>query len=461
MFRAITAWTLLFVLAGLSTAAAQLEPTVDGCTQMCDPKAADVNGPEVRTGTDTVKSVLYFHFQNAIDKALINTQANHPDEENIHGSFFMPTLYTNTGQEPNGQQVDVKFKYNTFLAISSAGFIEIGPDGDWRTHQEPGVAEDVEIVGDTIPLFFYLSAYPVPSRNSDDFVTQKNALAVMPQVAVRATMTAGRNPGYGTVIAEGDSAERGRINVIMAPDAVQKEIYEIRVDMHVKQSTIPSVWTGGEGFAVEITPYQIEGEGAAEGYQFTQSEWRARLGPNTPPHMVVTIAKPLVTKSTRMNLFNNALFLRWSVSSPWGSYDVDPQSFRVDVTGPTNPDPAATGLSRPAHVKWIFEHNGHFKPTNVTWKFDYRKAGLADGTYTVQMSAMNLQGTYRLAETMTFRVVDGLPADVEILGKNARAGTSGDGGGGLAGGKSPGLAGLAVVAALVGVAMARRRRPGG
>lgn len=430
-------------LMGLPSVGAQLDPTVDGCTKDCTP--VDANGPDVRTGDETVKSVLYFHHENFLQNAVINTQPIHPDEPQLQSAGLMPTLIT-------GNEVCCHFTSHGFGAYSSAGFVEI-QDGEWRTHQEPGVAEDIQIVGDTITLYYYLSAYPVPTKTSDNPAPGHTAVAVAPQVGVHAVMTAGRNPGIGRVIAEGDSGTSGRINILYLPNDVQPPIYEVRVDLAVVEKTIPSVWNDGKGYAVQVTPYQVRDP--TLGAEVTQSEVRAHAGPQTPPHMVVEIADPLVTKSMRTTLFNNALYFRWSVTSPWGSYDVDDRTLAITVSGAAEADPSKAGISRPYNVRHFTDHNGHFKPTNVTWKFDYRRAALPDGAYTAQMSVLNLQGTYRLGAEMAFRIVDGIPADVEVIGSNARAQSAG--GGMAARGDSPSLAPLALLATIGGVSLLYRR----
>jgi len=454
MRRTLAAFLLLAGLVGLPNAAAQLDKAVDRCTQQCDPKADDVNGPTIRTGTETVKTVLYFHYEDLLQNAAINAQA--PCEEcanaeaNLEGGYLMPTLVTNSGQYPAGQQADVRFKSNAFGAYSSAGLVEV-VDGVARTHQESGLADDVELLGKSIPLYFYLSVYPVPTSTREG-PAGDNVVAAMPAVALHASMRLGRTPGSGPIIAEGDSAAAGRITMIKAPG--QKDIYEFRVDMDILQPKLPSVWAGGDGFTVQVTPYQVRGDDPVKDYEFTQADWRVHVGPRTPPHMVVEIAKPIATKAMRANVYRDHLFVRWSVASPWGSYDVDDRSVTITVTGPSTPEPAKTGLSRPAFVYRSIDHNGHFKPVNFTWKFDYRKADLADGEYLARVAVTNLQGTYRLEESMPLTIRDGVPQNVDVIGGSGVT----KGGSGHVGGKAPGTAGLGVLLALVAVATLRRGR---
>lgn len=447
-----------FLLLTITPMAAAIDP-VEGCTQQCTAKADDVNGPEVRTGDATVKQVFFFHYQSLIDSAPINAQPLAQGTPEVNEGFLVPTVsIQGTGSPADGA---VAFDFTTFTGISSAGFVEWGDGGERRSHTEPGFAEEFEIIGDTIPLYFYFSAYPLPGQSSDSMAT---GAAVMPQVGVRAKMQSGRVPGLGDVIAEGDTGATdlvkgvggaaGRVNLITVPNA--PDIYEVRVDMSVLIHKLASTWDDGNGFTVTVQVYQVAPEDAAKGTKVTQEEWRVRMGPSTPPHLVIEMAKPLQTKNAKLSLFNGGLFVRWSVVSPLGSYDFDEPSIAIHLAGPTTVDPSKVGLSRPLIVKRGLDHNAHFKPINVTWKMDYGRAGLADGAYTLHISALNLAGTYRIEESLTFNVKDGQPTDVETIGRQSQPGKPA--GGGLAGNATPGPESLGLLAALGAAFVLGRRR---
>jgi len=471
MNRGVVVVLSLFVLLALIPLGSSqgLPTTVDGCKTKCKPKNADVNGETVKTGDEQVQVILYGHFEDILNRAPLNTQipcgegeCNNP-EPNLNRGFLTPTLAV---PDQAGQTI-AHFENNWFYMFSSAGFVEI-VDGAWRTHQEPGLAEEVKIVGDTIHLYFYLSAYPVPGQDSDAAPTGKNVVDAMPQVGVYARIETGRFPNAGTLIAEGDTGAGdavpgvvpnapGRVTLISAPG--QPDIYEIDVPMKVVKNVIPDVRSGAAGFLVSINPYQIkQGDGGRDkDTQISQNDWRVRVGPKTPPHIVLTAEKSMMTKAASLSVYNGAMYVRWSFVSPWGSYDVNDRTINVQLMGgPTSPDPSKVGLSRPLVVKRSVDHDAHFKPVNATWKFDYQKANLADGEYMFHLNVMNLQETYQLQETLKFTMAGGQPQDMQIIGApppslGPQAAKKGD---------SPGLAGVAAVAALAVAALAidRRRR---
>jgi hypothetical protein len=458
------AFALLLAVVFCAPLTAAQNPLSNGmvskCKVQCTP--AEVNGGQVKTGDEPVKVILYGHFEDILNRAPLNTQipcsdCNNP-ESDLNRGYLTPVFstYTNT-------DADFRFENNWFEMYSSAGLVEI-VDGEWRTHQEPGLAEEVNINGD-ITLYFYLSAYPLPNQDSGSSPAGHNVLDVMPQVGVYARMDTGRFRFKGENIAEGDTGagdtaglagSQGRVNIITTPGSAE-DIYEFAVPMKVNKKTIPDVRSGTPGFIVAVNPYQIKGkqDSPIKDYQVMQSDWRVRVGPSTPPRLVFEVAKPMMTKAASLSIFNNAMFVRWSFVSPWGSYDVNEPTLKVELQGPTNPDPAKVGLSRPLIVKRSTDHDAHFKPVNATWKFDYQKAGLGDGEYTVHMEIMNLQGTYKLQENLKFTMKGGVPQDLQIIGApppNPGAAQA------KSGGSSPGLAGVAAVAAMAVAALVLERR---
>jgi hypothetical protein len=81
---------------------------------------------------------------------------------------------------------------------------------------------------------------------------------------------------------------------------------------------------------------------------------------------------------------------------------LDDRSFRAVAVGPD-------GIRKAAQVVLIersVDHDGHFKPTHAEFELD--AAGLPDGDYTLRLSVLNLQGTYRLRDTLTFHLEGGV-----------------------------------------------------
>jgi hypothetical protein len=202
---------------------------------------------------------------------------------------------------------------------------------------------------------------------------------------------------------------------------------------------------------VTVVPYQIkQGEDA----EFTQAEWRVRTGAKFPPRVVLDVANPLMTKSTWVHTYNDGLFFRWSFVSPWGSYDWDANTIEIRVDGPKSLTAADIELIK---VKYSGDHDGHFKPVNITWMYDFVENPLPGGEYTLHTSLVNLQHTYQLEWTQTFTVDNRGVPQVDAIG----AGTGSAGGPGAksgTGGESPGPAAIVLFAALAVAALALRRR---
>lgn len=461
---------VVFVAVFAPLSGAQVTAPVPKCSKECYPLDEDVNPGAPLKGKDTVvKTILYGHFEKVLSRAPMNTQMPDLDhEKDLNDGFLMPVLVTKTGTD-----VDLNFENNWFIMYSSAGSVEFGDDGEWRIHQEPGLAEDVLIHGEEIRLYWYLSAHPVPNGDSGGFPGNAVNLDVMPQVAVFARMETGRFPmnSQSTVIAVGDTGKDdnsgligspGRINVISQPG--QSDVYEFVVPMKVQNPVIPGS-AAAAGFTVSVNPYQIKKKDDPNCCtQAMQADWRLRTGINFPPRIVLEQTNALVTKKLGLNIFDNNLMIRWSLVSPWGSYDTDDrvgsslQAHVVDEQGKMV-DMKYISLVK---IKRSTDHDGHFKPINITWKFDYRKADLADGKYKVLLSILNLQGTYKLEEEIPFEISGGAPAGVS----GGSFGDEFDGTGGSAKevrdkGFLPGFEALALAMAVPATLfiLSRRRRP--
>lgn len=425
----VRSWVLAAAILALASAlptpaAAQLEESGAaqlgaGCSRQCKPQDEDVNGPAMRTGDQSAQTILYGHFQDILNRAPLNTQPLGEQEEDLNRGFTMPTAVGYAPMDPTGRAY-VHFENNWFFMFSSPGFVEI-VDGVWRTHQEPGLAEPVQIVGDQVTLYFYLSVYPVPGVTSESSPAGNTALAVMPQVALYARMETGRhvfNP-KSLLLAEADTGSGdigpapvspARATLVQMPGG--DEVWEFQVPMALHVNPIPSVWDGSEGYLVSVNVYQVTGDPPLEKTHVTQSDWRMRAGPSTPPRLVMEVANPLMTKSKEIVAFRENVFVRWSFASPWGSYDTDDRGLKIRVEGPGQVNPEDIKL---VIIKRSVDHDGHFKPINVTWKIDHVRSVMPDGEYLVHVSIPNLQHTYQLEETFSFLMKDGAP-EVKTLG---------------------------------------------
>jgi hypothetical protein len=441
---------------------AQTPTPIKECTAECDPKEA--NGGAMKKGDEVTKVILYGHFEDILNMAPLNTQI--PDsqrEPDLNRGFLMPVIDTNTGACAPGTQTcaDFHFKNNEFTMFSSPGLVEYLQEG-WRTHQEPGLADDAEIADATFNLYWYMSAHAVPQQSSTSGLGTTAKVGVTPQIGVYARMETGRFKYRGDEIASNnfnDQPNSGtRQNLLTSPQG--DDVYEFIIPMAVKSKIIPSADTKN-GFIVFIQPYQIKQDGTSmdTSQQFMQADWRVRTGPSYPPRVVIPILKPMSTRATQLNIFEDRMFVRWSFTADFGSYDMKDNSLQLVSTGQGAIDSKAVDF---IILKRSVDHDGHFKPVNATWAIDYLNFPLADGSYELTASIMNLQETYLLEHKFAFNVVGGVP-DVPRIGAGS-AGAGGQSAGGAAGAAKGGdAAGLELVPLLgaIGVAamvVVRRRK---
>lgn len=405
-FLALGLAVLAATIALVPAAAAQAEP-VSGCDPAtCDPLVA--NGGHVHSGDDPVRVILYAHVKDLLQRAPLNTQFPGPEEEDVNAGFLVPTVYT-TSPQPHG------FHNNEFNWFLSPGLVEYLADG-WRIRNQPGLGGPVGLASDEVTLFFYVS--PGYGASSPE------APHVMPAAGVYAQVNLGRNPSDDPrlLVAVGDtgtgygSAEPGQAagtsTLISLPG--EDPVYEFRVPMEVLRDRLPGIREAADfeerGAIVHIVFYQLETEGAS----FTDGAWRIRTGPQFAPRVLIDMHRPLVTDMARIHTYSdsdpvNHLYFRWAVRAALGAYDVDPDSIQIHVDGPTPIEPELV------IAKYSVDHDGAFKPVNVTWRHNLTARPLTDGAYHVTASAMNRQATYRVVWNHTFHVADGQP-QVKDLG---------------------------------------------
>lgn len=486
----LSALLALTFVAPLSSA--QAFQRVTTCKEFCLPNDPDVN-PTLVTSEDNkpIKMILYPHFETIVQRAPLNVQLVDVDEGSLNDGFTMLTLNTEIAEPGN-----VHFHNNNLVWYSSAGPVFV-VEGKWTTHQEPGLAEDLTLVGENMWLYLYIAVNPVPNGDDDTGLGPLTSVDAMPAIGVYSRIETGRFSynSQATLIAEGDTDQEdpigpGRItgcciSRVAPQDDSQSQIYQVKVPLKITEAgrTIPSIWPktvggpeGPPGFTVTTNIYQVkqkENPDDGKTNEFTHWDWRLVTGikgaAQLTPRLVFDIEDPLVTKKAELNVFENDLFTRWSYMSPFGTVDIDPLSLRIGVTGPTEVSP---DLIRLVILKFSTDHNGHFIPVNATWRFNFRQAGLVDGEYTVRVSAQNWQHTYELVEKIPFTVAGGVPKtfssstsggvkDIPIIGggSGGPGGPANPQGGGDEGGKLPGFeAGILVAAGLVAAFASRRRR---
>lgn len=405
--RAKTLVTLI-LLASMTAPLVASGPSgpVSACERQCHPLSADVNGHTPRTGNEASFGILYPHFQDILNRNAMNLQRPDPAfEYDLNEGKILPTVVLETGTP-----VYSHFQSNWFYAFVSPGPVEFDEQGNWQTHQEPGLADDIHVVGDTMNLYVYVSANAVPGGNSDTFPGNALNVDVMPQVAVYARLETGRYDFsiQSTLIAEGDTGAGDIAGLIGGPDRAtiisipgQPDIYEILVPMKVLSPVIPGIRSPGPpGALLSINVYQLDtGQGADENVAVTQADWRWHTGPKTPPHLVFEQTEALRSVSADVAKSPGGADIVWNFLSPWGSYDFDATSVTatlLDRDGNAIKSLPSTriGQAPDGSHEHHHAHDQHFQPVTATWTLD--ASDLHGQESSVKLEVLNLQQTYRL-----------------------------------------------------------------
>lgn len=371
----------------------------------------------VKTGNQTVTTILYAHWENRIWKSALTTQPPHPDyEDDLNAGYVIPTVYVDHEEAPCCKFDNSQFHmhFSPFAVKYTNQGLQVGLDQSF--HGPTEVVDDV--VG-----YVYLSAQSTP----DTVPRPPGGPGVMPSLGVYMRLETGRHPWSGALIAEGDmgigyeSPNPGRWSegTTMINRPGEDTVYEFAIRMPLTRSP----WafsTGDPGFVFTAVPYQVDVDGVAE---FTSADWRIRTGPEFPHRLHLQTTPPLVDSGLdlRGDFPAGHLYMTWSVWSAWGAYDPDPATFEFRLMGPDGGDVAV----EPPRLQYPYNAHGLFEPINVTWKTSVPAEDLRDGTYHLSASVMNLQGTYMLQRNATIVVQDGeawLDGDVTALEGDTAAG---------------------------------------
>lgn len=351
----------------------------------------DAADPAVVTCT-----VLYGHLFNLLDPVPINVQfPNEQCHDLDRGFTSVPTV----GPFDQAKQ-DL---------YSSPGFVEYEQgsikDGvcDPRLHPERGITSDV-IIDTSIPIMFYWYM----SADTDDVSLAADPRDVntgaMPCLEVTVQLWTGRHPGQGTLLAQGKSTRTVLSSKVapetdlptpdpcvdpatatIYPNLQIKKVHEFPVNLGPALGNIPKV----EAFVIHVEWRQFSQTGSQK---FAQREWNVHTGVEYRNRLVVPVLNPQRVEEVRPQLFEEKIYIHGVFNSPWGSYDVDPSSLKVEILKPDGSVFESSNLGEPI-LKFSVDHDAHFRPVNATFPWEYKKDNLPPGTYKIRMSSLNWQHT--------------------------------------------------------------------
>lgn len=232
----------------------------------------------------------------------------------------------------------------------------------------------------------------------------------MPCVEVRVTLQTGRVFGQGTVLAQGsarrtvlssnvaeprrlpqfDPCAEGDLVLAHHPFLEVAPVHEFPVSLSPVGQPLPR----DEGFVVRVEWSQVR-DGPVEA---NQREWNVHSGADYRNRLVVPVVSPLRMAPPHVERYGqHHLIINASVQSPWGTYDVDVDSIRLDVLDANGFVIPPRSLTGPL-LGYSTDHHANVHPVNATWAWDFLKAQSSPGPYTVRVSASNSQHTDTLVQ---------------------------------------------------------------
>lgn len=278
-----------------------------------------------------------------------------------------------------------------------------------RLHPERGLAGDVRLEA-RVPLAFHWFL----SADTDDVSLlidpSEPDTGAMPCVEVRVTLQTGRVFGQGNVLAQGsarrtvlssnvaepqrlpqfDPCAEGELVLAHHPFLEVAPVHEFPVSLGPVGVPLPR----RQGFVVHVEWSQVR-DGPI---QANQREWNVHSGADYRNRLVVPVVSPLRMEPPQVERYGrHHLIINASVQSPWGTYDVDVDSIRLDLLDGNGFAIPPRSLTGPL-LRYSTDQHANVHPVNATWAWDFLKAQSSPGPYTVRVSAGNSQHTDTLAQ---------------------------------------------------------------
>ena len=405
--------------------------TVSALLAMTAPAAAQSASAE-ETSSDITFYGHIFGFGRDFPMPM-NTQFPKGEADYSIGQFVL--CGTGLPEVPNpqvstGPSCGEEFGVNEEWWYTTAGFVQVKEYTDFdytKIHNERGLSKDTSLdMNKDIVAEFYMSAdahaystalcypgaphdvpWPLPCWNWDP--------GYLHQWVVQATIYTGVLGEYGGAADEapdvaGALAE-GKLVVLAQGESTPQDVQSLEATGN------PTVWK----FDINLGKPERNVIKKEESYVIRFKWWS--VGPNGPmilPEPIFNINSgefyPPLVKLPVKGAFNvemvvpqfvyGKLVLLGIMNTPWGSYDVDHESIKLDIKN------KRTGaVIEPRSIERLADfsvaHGGHYKPVNVTYVWDYTADRLPPGDYEATISASNFQGSASGTCTGSFTVLEG------------------------------------------------------
>lgn len=134
--------------------------------------------------------------------------------------------------------------------------------------------------------------------------------------------------------------------------------------------------------------------------------WNLNGGEDHPANIVFPIKNPLDVELVFPRFIHDKLVILSVLNTPWGSYDIDLDSIKLEVTDSNGQSVDIDPDTIRHDLDVSVAHSGHYNPIDITWVWDYQDQGLPPGEYTATVSAINFQGSYDTFTEATFEITD-------------------------------------------------------
>ncbi|HVL46950.1 MAG TPA: hypothetical protein VM889_00155 [Candidatus Thermoplasmatota archaeon] len=208
--------------------------------------------------------------------------------------------------------------------------------------------------------------------------------------------------GKARVLAEG----KKRIDNVMNGLPNAPNVLKFEVNLGPPQSPVVE---REESFFLVYSWYTV----GPDGKPFNHDNWRLWAGEYYPPTFTLPVKNAFDVELVVPRFLHGKLAILGLISTPWGSYDVDPRETKLVVESDRGEIIVPERVL--VYSDFFTGHGAHYKPVNVTYIWDYVSDGLKPGLYRATVSAKNYQHSASAACSATFTIAkDGSAGDVTV-----------------------------------------------
>lgn len=345
----------------------------------------------------TVNAILYGHTEDFFQSYYTLQSPTPWFNPDVRRNVLLPSLQAHT---PAGTIVNIDQMIVWGQLTSDALHMR---DGRMATHGGLYFEQPWDIGRGPIRLYTYITVEAETQAGAADEV------AVAPEIGVRAAWESRSTEDEPVeVLAAGQSE-----SFLAIPVMNGSTTYEVAIDLHSVIQNEPSGHdTQWSKMRIVVEPFQVESD-VIDAVQ-TEISWRSSQ--EFPWRLILPIQDPLRTSQLFVTApdESGATKVSWHVSSAFGFYDVDAESFRLvgqDSTGTIVSEMA------PEHVTTLrYTHSEGILPAKALWTISPSDMA-RDLQWTLY--AVNHQGTYSLVQPLDVQISETTPESLTAVSAGA------------------------------------------